>query len=137
MAKRVYRSPARQSPRSSNSSGTMMGRIAAALERLAPQPSSEFDFDAADAFAWHAAGQRLAPVAEVNRIAISLLKGIVRMRDLLTENTDRFARGLPANNALLWGARGMGKSSLVKAVHATMNTKRARARERAPSVKLI
>jgi predicted AAA+ superfamily ATPase len=97
-------------------------RIAAALERLAPPAPAAPDFAAADAFAWHPEGRRLAPVARVNRVEMSLLKGIDRVRDLLVENTERFARGLPANNALLWGARGMGKSSLVKAVHAAINT---------------
>jgi hypothetical protein len=78
------------------------------------------DFVSADAFVWHPDGRRLAPVARVNRVDMSLLKGIDRVRDLLVENTERFARGLPANNALLWGARGMGKSSLVKAAHAAV-----------------
>jgi predicted AAA+ superfamily ATPase len=96
-------------------------RIAAALERLAPGDAAPPDFDAADAFVWHPQGHRLAPVTRVNRVEMSLLKGIDRMRDILVENTERFARGLPANNALLWGARGMGKSSLVKAVHAAIN----------------
>jgi predicted AAA+ superfamily ATPase len=95
-------------------------RIAAALERLAPPVPNIPEFDAADAFVWHPAGSRLVPVARVNRVDMSLLKGIDRVRDLLVENTERFARALPANNALLWGARGMGKSSLVKAVHATV-----------------
>ena len=74
----------------------------------------------ADAFVWHPNG-RLAPVPHVSRVDLTLLKGIDRMRDILMENTERFAKGLPANNALLWGARGMGKSSLVKAVHASVN----------------
>jgi predicted AAA+ superfamily ATPase len=95
-------------------------RIAAALERLAPPPPEPPDFAAADAFVWHPEGNRLSPVRRVNRVEMSLLKGIDRMRDVLVENTERFARGLPANNALLWGARGMGKSSLVKAVHAAV-----------------
>jgi uncharacterized protein len=99
-------------------------RIAAALERLAPPVPAAPDFEAADAFAWHPEGRKLAPVARVNRVEMSLLKGIDRVRDLLVENTERFARALPANNALLWGARGMGKSSLVKAVHAAINTGR-------------
>ena len=76
---------------------------------------------AADAFVWQAAGRRLSPVPKVNRVEMSLLRGIDRVRDMLAENTERFATGLPANNALLWGARGMGKSSLVKAVHAEIN----------------
>jgi uncharacterized protein len=96
-------------------------RIADALERLIPLASMTPDFTVADAFIWHPAGRKLAPVAHVNRVEMSLLKGIDRMRDILVENTERFARGLPANNALLWGARGMGKSSLVKAVHAEIN----------------
>jgi predicted AAA+ superfamily ATPase len=93
-------------------------RIAQALERLAPPPPPPPDFNAADAFIWHADEGRLAPVARVNRVDMSLLRGIDRVRDALAQNTERFARGLPANNALLWGARGMGKSSLVKAAHA-------------------
>ena len=101
--------------------GEVLARIADALERLAPSAPSAPDFAAADAFVWHPAGRRLAIVKRVNRVDMGLLKGIDRMRDILIENTDRFARGLPANNALLWGARGMGKSSLVKAVHASVN----------------
>src|SRR5215212_6362020 len=95
-------------------------RIAAAIERLAPPLPQKQDLSAASAFVWHPEGNRLAPVERVNRVDMSLLKGIDRVRDLLVENTERFARGLPANNALLWGARGMGKSSLVKAVHAAV-----------------
>ena len=97
---------------------TDTARIAAALDRLAPPAPQIPDFSAASAFIWHPDGNRLAPVQRVNRVEMSLLKGIDRVRDLLVENTERFARGLPANNALLWGARGMGKSSLVKAAHA-------------------
>ncbi len=93
-------------------------RIADALERMSPAPLSAPDFRAADAFVWHTAPDRLAPVENVNRVALELLIGVNRSRDTLLENTLQFARGLPANNALLWGARGMGKSSLVKAVHA-------------------
>jgi len=96
----------------------LLRRIADALERLAPPPPAPLDAGAADAFVWHAAPRRLAPVPRVNRVDIGLLRGIDRVRDTLLDNTERFARGLPANNALLWGARGMGKSSLVKAVHA-------------------
>jgi predicted AAA+ superfamily ATPase len=99
----------------------VLARIADALERLAPTAPATPDFAGADAFVWHPAGPRLASVKRVNRVDMALLKGIDRMRDILVENTDRFARGLPANNALLWGARGMGKSSLVKAVHASIN----------------
>jgi uncharacterized protein len=95
-------------------------RIADALERLAPPARSVAELNAADAFIWHP-GRGLLAVPRVNRVHMSLLKGIDRMRDILVENTERFARGLPANNALLWGARGMGKSSLVKATHAGVN----------------
>jgi len=96
-------------------------RIAEALERLAPPAPTVPLFDSADAFVWHPEGRRLAAVPRVNRVAMTLLKGIDRVRDVLVENTERFAEGLPANNALLWGARGMGKSSLVKAAHASVN----------------
>jgi predicted AAA+ superfamily ATPase len=112
-------------------------RIAAALERLAPPLAATPEFEAADAFVWHPLGRRLAPVVRVNRVDMSLLKGIDRVRDLLLENTERFARGLPANNALLWGARGMGKSSLVKAVHATVNAKGMRAGPTPSRLKLV
>ncbi len=98
----------------------ILDRIADALERLAPAPPAATDFAAADAFVWYPEARRLAAVRRVNRVEMSLLKGIDRVRDLLVENTERFARGLPANNALLWGARGMGKSSLVKAAHAAI-----------------
>src|ERR1700730_7474052 len=115
----------------------VLERIADALERLAPPPPPAPDFSAAAAFVWRPEGRRLAAVRRINRVEMSLLKGIDRVRDLLLENTERFARGLPANNALLWGARGMGKSSLVKAVHATVNAA-ARRTEPAPSrLKLI
>lgn len=93
-------------------------RIAEALERISPPPLAVPDFAAADAYVWHVSPDRLDPVAQVNRVDLKLLVGINRARDTLLENTLQFARGLPANNALLWGARGMGKSSLVKAVHA-------------------
>ncbi|MGP1396599.1 MAG: ATP-binding protein [Inquilinaceae bacterium] len=105
----------------------VLTRIADALERLAPPTPPAADLDAADApeaYAWHAEGDRLDPVPDVSRVALDLLQGIALQRDLLTENTRRFADGLPANNALLWGARGMGKSSLVKAVHADVNAGR-------------
>ena len=95
-------------------------RIAAALERMSPVPQDAPDFGVADAFVWHVDPDRLEPVSQVNRIDMSLLVGINRARDTLLQNTLQFARGLPANNALLWGARGMGKSSLVKAVHAAV-----------------
>ena len=92
-------------------------RIAAALERLAPAPMPAPDFTV-EAFVWHTAPDRLEPVARVARVDLSLLVGVNRSRDTLLENTRHFAAGLPANNALLWGAHGMGKSSLVKAIHA-------------------
>ena len=95
----------------------LLGRIADSLERLAPKSAPHADLKAADAFVWHAEGEILEPVANVNRLDLDLLQGIDRQRDTLYENTIRFAEGLPANNALLWGARGCGKSSLVKAVH--------------------
>ncbi len=92
-------------------------RIAGALERISPLPEPVPDFGAAEAFVWHPDPDRLQAVARVNRVDLDLLIGIDRARDILLANTLQFARGLPANNALLWGARGMGKSSLVKAVH--------------------
>ncbi|MBC7180210.1 MAG: ATP-binding protein [Roseovarius sp.] len=95
-------------------------RIADALERMAPAPLSAPDFDAADAFVWHVSPDRLEPVRQVSRVEMGLLVGVDRSRDTLLQNTVQFARGLRANNALLWGARGMGKSSLVKAVHAAV-----------------
>lgn len=113
----------------------LLARIAGALERLAPKLVALPELAAADAFIWHPEG-RLAPVARVNRVDMMLLKGIDRMRDTLVENTERFAKGLPANNALLWGARGMGKSSLVKAAHATVNAMFARNSDRGP-LKLV
>ncbi len=92
-------------------------RIAAALDRLAPPAPPETDLDSADAYIWQPQADRLQPVRRVSGVPLDLLKGIERVRDILYENTRRFAAGLPANNALLWGARGMGKSSLIKAVH--------------------
>jgi predicted AAA+ superfamily ATPase len=99
----------------------LLRSIAASLERLAPQPSAAPDLWAADAFVWHSQGEWLEPVRNVNRVDLDLLRGIDRARDILIDNTRRFAQGLPANNALLWGARGTGKSSLVKAAHAAVN----------------
>lgn len=99
-------------------SDDFLSRIADALERMAPPPAPTPDWHEATAFVWHANPDHLAPVAQVNRVALDLLHGIERARDTLLTNTAQFARGLPANNALLWGSRGMGKSSLVKAVHA-------------------
>ncbi|HXQ83745.1 MAG TPA: ATP-binding protein [Xanthobacteraceae bacterium] len=103
-----------------NGGTELLHRIAGALERLAPAAPAAPDFAAAEAFVWYPEARMLAAVRRVNRVDMSLLKGIDRVRDLLVENTERFARGLPANNALLWGARGMGKSSLVKAAHAAI-----------------
>src|SRR4030081_661538 len=94
--------------------------IAAHLSAASPKPSAADSLGSADAFVWHPNG-RLAPVPRVSRVDLGLVKGIERVRDILIENTERFAKGLPANNALLWGARGMGKSSLVKAAHASVN----------------
>src|ERR1700726_2492107 len=122
--KKATKRPVRGNPgqRLSGDGGSeILGRIAAALERLAPAAPASPDFAAAEAFVWYPEGRRLTAVRRVNRVEMALLKGIDRVRDLLVENTERFARGLPANNALLWGARGMGKSSLVKAAHATVN----------------
>lgn len=99
----------------------LLQRIADSLERLAPQAARAVDLAAADAFVWQAETSWLEPVPSVSRVHINLLQGIDRNKDILLDNTRRFATGLPANNALLWGARGTGKSSLVKAVHAAIN----------------
>ena len=101
-----------------------LARIADALDRLAPPPPGSAALDKADAFVWHTQPEGLEAVTKVNRLDVALLKGIERQRDILMDNTRRFADGLPANNALLWGARGTGKSSLVKAVHAAINQDR-------------
>jgi predicted AAA+ superfamily ATPase len=128
MAKRPGKSPKRSGSRSRTTASERRPeaseRIATALERLAPAAAATPDFAAASAFVWHPDGRRLTPVPHVNRVDMALLKGIDRVRDTLLENTERFAKALPANNALLWGARGMGKSSLVKAVHAEVNGSR-------------
>ncbi len=99
----------------------LLTRIAEALERRSPPPPSAPDLGVSESYVWHAESEALDPVRRVNRVAIGLLQGIDRQRDILLDNTRRFADGLPANNALLWGARGMGKSSLVKSVHAEVN----------------
>jgi predicted AAA+ superfamily ATPase len=117
-----------------NPTRELLERIAEALERLAPAEPLVTDFGAAEAFVWHASPPELQPVAKVNRVALPLLKGIDRSRDTLIDNTTRFATGLPANNALLWGARGMGKSSLVKAAHAAVAADLPKG---APPLKLI
>ncbi len=93
------------------------------VQRAVPAKTPKIDFEAANTFVWHANSQWLQPVSEVNRVEMTLLKGIDMVRDLLIDNTKRFAAGYSANNALLWGARGMGKSSLVKAAQATINQK--------------
>jgi hypothetical protein len=118
-----------------NGDATVLARIADALERLAPEPAKAQDLSVADAYVWHPDGH-LVPVPHVNRVGMSLLKGVDRVRDTLLENTERFAKGLPANNALLWGARGMGKSSLVKASHAAVNAAYARGSQTGP-LKLV
>src|SRR6476659_6865316 len=105
----------------------LLRRIADALERLAPAATAVNDLDGADAFIWHADREWLEPIPLVNRVALGLLRGIDRVRDILLDNTKRFAAGLPANNVLVWGARGTGKSALVKAVHAAINDERPHA----------
>ena len=102
----------------------LLERIAAALERLAPPPAATVDLSAAEAFVWEARGERLRPVPRVAGVPYDLLVGIERVALTLHDNTRRFAAGLPANNALLWGTRGMGKSSLVKAIHGRLNEER-------------
>lgn len=114
---------------------SLLSRIADALERAAPPATVAPDFEAADAFVWATQPSRFEPVPRVNRVDMDLLQGIDRVRDQLVENTERFARGLAANNALLWGARGMGKSSLVKAAHAHVN--RSITDPAAPRLKLV
>ena len=99
----------------------LLTRIAEALERLAPPPPPTPDLGAADGFVWHPATGRLLPVAEIARVPLFLLKGVERQKEILSANTRQFAAGRPANNAMLWGARGSGKSSLVKAIHAAIN----------------
>jgi len=101
----------------------LVTRIAEALERLAPPPAPAVTLDQAEGFVWHPSPPHLAPVEKISRVDISLLQGVDRQKQILLDNTLRFARGLPANNAMLWGARGMGKSSLVKAVHAVANAR--------------
>ena len=102
-----------------------LDRLIGLIERAVPPAVAKPDFAAADAFVWLPASHGLEPVARVNRVDIGLLKGIDRVRDILIDNTERFAGGLPANNVLLWGARGMGKSSLIKAAHAAVNARHA------------
>ena len=99
-----------------------MDALLALVERAVPAKPLVSDLEAADAFVWNASKNWLQPVKKVNRVEMVLLQGIDQVRDILLDNTKRFADGLAANNALLWGARGMGKSSLVKAAHATINS---------------
>jgi len=120
----------------------ILDRIAAALERLSPPPPKAPDFEAADAFVWQSEPEGFQAVAHVNRVPLGLLKGLGRTAEELLANTDRFAKGLPANNALLWGARGMGKSSLVKAAHAEVgralkSAKAQNGKGQAPGLKLV
>ncbi|WP_420409519.1 ATP-binding protein [Hoeflea sp.] len=98
-----------------------LSRLATAVEALGGPKTKTNNFDAADCFLWNAERSHLAPVAKPNRIDIALIKGVDHVRDILFDNTRRFAQSLPANNVLLWGARGMGKSSLVKSVHAAVS----------------
>jgi len=141
MAKRIRTPPANAHRQTAaeldGAQGRTLERIALALERIAPGPPPAPPFDRAEAFSWQPEARRLVPVAKVNRVDMALLKGIDRVRDMLLENTDRFARGLPANNALLWGARGMGKSSLVKAVHASVNAAPRSGGRKGGALKLI
>ena len=118
------------------SSAKALERIAAALEKLAGAKAGLCDFGAADAFVFAAGTATLVPVPRVNRVEIWLLRGIDQVRDTLLANTERFAQGVAANNALLWGARGMGKSALIKAVHATINARRATSQDSKP-LKLV
>lgn len=108
-----------------NENGSVLRRIADALERLAPPAPIDLSLGSADAFVWQSDDKSLMPLAHVAALPIDLLKGINRSRDTLLDNTQRFASGVAANNALLWGARGQGKSSLVKAVHAHINESRS------------
>ncbi len=110
-------------------------RIAASLERLAPLTPPAPSLDDADAFVWQSEVGQLAAVTRVSRVDLSLLKGIDRVREILHANTRRFAAGHAANNALLWGARGMGKSSLIKAVHAAINNEARESAKPTPDLK--
>jgi predicted AAA+ superfamily ATPase len=105
----------------------LFGRLVSAVERLAPPAPAEIDLETADAFVWEAERRALRPVLKVAAVGFDLLVGIDRVRDILLGNTERFAAGKSANNALLWGARGMGKSSLVKAIHQKINQARPKA----------
>jgi hypothetical protein len=115
----------------------LLARIAEALERLAPGGADVVEDANADGYVWEPDQGRLAPVPRINRVDFPLLRGIDRQAAQLLDNTERFARGLPANNALLWGARGMGKSSLVKAAHAQVNAKLKDEAGAGPSLALV
>jgi predicted AAA+ superfamily ATPase len=104
-----------------------LARIADALERISPPERPVAEINDHDAFLWHAETRMLQPVPDVNRVDVELLKGVDQQRDTLLANTKQFANGLPANNALLWGARGMGKSSLVKSIHRAINKEKPHA----------
>ncbi|GAB0115097.1 ATP-binding protein [Acidisoma sp. C75] len=112
----------------------VLTRIADALERLAPPPPAAPDLSAAEGFMWQPAARQLTPVARIARLPIALIQGVDHQKAILLENTRRFAAGLPANNAMLWGARGMGKSSLVKAAHAAVVAERAAAAGGLPGI---
>ncbi|HJZ42960.1 MAG TPA: ATP-binding protein [Hyphomicrobiaceae bacterium] len=114
-----------------------LDRLAAALDRLAPPAPAKPDFTSAEAFVWQASPEAFLPVAHINRQPLALLKGIDRAAEQLLDNTRRFARGLPANNALLWGARGMGKSSLVKAAQAEVRKELGLGTKGKPDLKLV
>ncbi len=116
----------------------LLERIAAALERLAPPRRDTVDLDAAEAYVWRADPEGFMPVKQVNRVPLGLLKGLGQRAEQLLDNTERFAKGLPANNALLWGARGMGKSSLVKAAHAEVRRRLGLGKSpNSPDLKLV
>ena len=112
-------------PTATPDSPALLARIAEALERLSPAPPRATDPASADAFVWQPGQRRLAPVTRVNRVEMTLLRGIDRVRDMLVDNTERFARGLPANNALLWGARVKRK---LQRTNCKMNFKRTTAK---------
>ncbi len=108
----------------------LLARIAGALERIAPPPPGPAQLSGAPAFLWRPAAGGLVPVPKPERLPLELILGADRQRDALLANTRRFAAGAPANNALLWGARGTGKSAIVKAIHGTVA-------DAAPELKLI
>jgi predicted AAA+ superfamily ATPase len=115
----------------------LLARIAAALERIAPPADATPDYNAAEGFIWQPRPPSFQPIGQINRIPLGLLKGLDRTAEQLLENTRRFAEGHPANNALLWGARGMGKSSLVKAAHAEVRANLGLDLSGKPDIKLV